>query len=219
MTVAILIALVVVVVATIAIFSRKASPTPNGEETVNAILPEQFVIFDLETTGLDAARHEIIEFGAVRMERHLMNQNSTTYKAFSALVKPINKIPAKITQITGITQAMVDDDGQSIDEALSGFLAFIGDLPLVAYNASFDMGFLRAAAAKNGFQVNNECTCALKMARKAWPFLKSFKLAELARMLKLPEDDAHRAIGDCRRTAIIYGAAASTLGVASLGIE
>jgi DNA polymerase-3 subunit epsilon len=171
------------------------------------VLPKQFVVLDLETTGLDPELHEIIEVGAIRIVG-----DSVTQAGFSMLVKPRKQIPKQITQITGITQAMVDEEGQELAEVMKLFLEFIGDLPLVAFNAEFDMGFLRNAALRNGFDIGNRYTCALKMSRRAWPGLPSYRLSELAKMANLPTDDSHRALGDCKRTAIIFGAAANRVG-------
>lgn len=66
-------------------------------------LPETFIVLDLETTGLDAARHEIIEIAAIRYRK-----GTTTHETLQALVKPSKKVPKKITEITGITQEMLD---------------------------------------------------------------------------------------------------------------
>jgi DNA polymerase-3 subunit epsilon len=68
-----------------------------------SILPEQFVVVDFETTGLDADKHEIIEIGAVRV-----NRDSNMHKTFSALIKPKNKVPKKIAEMTGITNEMLE---------------------------------------------------------------------------------------------------------------
>src|SRR3990172_4884986 len=108
-----------------------------------SILPERFVVFDLETTGLKPDAHEIIEIGAIRV-----NRDSDNHDTFQALVRPNKKIPKKITDITGITQEMVEKDGDSLETALPQFIEFVGDLPLVSFNAEFDMAFLTAAVQK-----------------------------------------------------------------------
>ena len=170
-------------------------------------LPPEFVVFDLETTGLDPHRHEIIEFGAIRVIR-----DSTQFPVYSSLVKPTNKIPRKITELTGITQAMVDEDGVSIETALDAFIAFIGDRPLVAYNAPFDKGFMDAALSRAGHsQRLPEPSCALKLARRAWRGLPSYKLTALAERFGLDPRDSHRALEDCKRTVAVYIAASVAL--------
>ena len=174
-----------------------------------ASIPERFVVFDLETTGLNAQKHEIIEIGAIRV-----NRDSAHHETFQSLVKPSKKVPAKITQITGITQAMVDAEGEPLDIAIQEFFSFIGELPLVAFNAEFDMAFLRAAAQQNSITIRNPVSCALKMARRAWPGRNSYRLTNLAKDGNLSLEGTHRALGDCKRTLTVYVAAASILRTA-----
>jgi DNA polymerase III subunit epsilon len=77
------------------------------------------VVFDLETTGLNPERHEIIEIGAIKV-----NRDSDVHQTFQALVKPVKRIPKKITEITGITQAMVTEDGEPAEQVLRDFHEF-----------------------------------------------------------------------------------------------
>ena len=161
----------------------------------------------METTGLDPTLDEILEFGAIRV-----THSSNEAIAFRSFVKPVGPVPPFITELTGITQEMVDNEGEPLEHALIDFLDFIGDLPLIAYNASFDMGFLEEAAKQHGMAINNPYTCALVMASRAWPGLESYKLSSIARLGKLDGDDSHRAIGDCKRTLPIFVAAAESIG-------
>ncbi len=172
-----------------------------------SILPVQFIVFDLETTGLRADSHEIIEIGAVRV-----NRDSKHHETFQVLIKPNKKVPKKITQITGISQEMVDRDGVGLEQAISEFQTFVGDLRLVCYNAEFDMAFLHHAAAKCGKKITNPVSCALLMARKAWPRRKSYRLTDIAKVGGFSTSGAHRALKDCELTITVYGAAATTLG-------
>jgi DNA polymerase III epsilon subunit family exonuclease len=175
-------------------------------------VPRQYVVFDLETTGLTAVRHEIIEIGAI-----LVDRDTSRKRIFQTLVVPTKRIPSRITQITGITQGMVNEGGLSLDCAMSEFTTFTGDLPLIAYNASFDMGFLRAAAERCSLSVRNQHTCAMKMARRAFPTLENHKLGTVSVALNFrsegEDEGTHRAVGDCRRTVHVYQAAAKTLGL------
>jgi DNA polymerase III epsilon subunit family exonuclease len=188
-------------------YPTTVAPAPPKAVDLATLLPQQFVILDLETTGLNSANDEIIEFGAIRVT--LNSENQVTFRT---LVKPQRKVPRKITEITGITQEMVENEGIPLGDALSQFIEFIGDLPLVTYNAEFDMGFLYSAATKHGVVINNRYTCALKRARRAWPGLPSYRLAGLAKMGKLSDEDTHRAFGDCMRALFVFTAATSTLG-------
>lgn len=171
-----------------------------------SFLPDKFVVFDLETTGLDASSNEILEIGAIKI-----NRKSIHHEAFQSLVKPLKKIPAKATQINGITQAMVDLDGRQLAEVLPEFIEFIGDYRLVAFNADFDMDFIKTAAGKNGYEIKNKCSCALKMARRAWPGLNSYKLESLAKLGKFSTAGSHRALKDCELAGYVYMSAASKL--------
>jgi DNA polymerase III epsilon subunit family exonuclease len=171
------------------------------------ILPDTFIVFDLETTGLKAELNEIIEVAAIRFKK-----GTTTHDTFQSLVKPKKAIPKKIIEITGITQAMLDDEGRPIDEVLEEFRSFVGDLRLVTFNAEFDMGFLQTAAERTGKSpFDNPVSCVLKMARRAWPQRKSFRLDDLAKDGNINEGKAHRALEDARRALIVYAAAAAQL--------
>jgi DNA polymerase III epsilon subunit family exonuclease len=173
----------------------------------SAFLPDEFVVFDLETTGLTAATDEIIEFGAIRVTR-----NAESHLTFQAIVKPNRKLSARITKITGITQEMLNAQGRPISEVLPLFLEFVGDCPLVAFNAPFDIRFLRQAAKRSGLSFDNPYTCALQKSRTAWPELSSHKLVDLARMHNLQTIDSHRAVGDCGRTVHIFVRAVELVG-------
>lgn len=171
-----------------------------------SILPERFIVFDLETTGLDPMKHEIIEIGAIRV-----NRDSNVHDTFQALVRPKKKIPAKITEITTITQEMVEKDGQPLESALEEFVNFIGDHRLVSFNAAFDMAFLQNASSQFGLTLRNPSSCALEMARRAWPRRKSYRLVDLAKDGGLSTVGAHRALHDCQLAMTVYTSAAVTL--------
>jgi len=185
----------------------KSRRKPGRKKTGLEVLPPVFVVLDLETTGLSPYSHEIIEIGAIRA-----NRDSDNHDSFHTLVKPKRKIPKKITGLTGITQEMVDAEGCELEQAITDFVAFIGNYPLVTYNAPFDMGFLQEAAKQFNLAIPNETSCALRMARRAWPGRSSYKLADLARDGSLSEEGTHRALEDCQRALTIYCAAASILG-------
>lgn len=170
-------------------------------------LPDSFVVFDLETTGLDASQHEIIEIAAIRFTK-----STNTHDTLQGLVKPKQPVPQKITELTGITQEMLDRDGEQIRDVLGEFKSFVGNLRLVSFNAEFDMAFLQAAAKGNGLRTfKNPTSCALKLARKAWPGRKSYRLDDLASDGEFKSGTAHRALEDARRALIVYAAANAAL--------
>lgn len=95
-----------------------------------------YIAYDLETTGLNAETCEIIEIAAVKVEYHQV------VDTFQELVKPKKKIPQRITDITGITNEMVENC-RSIEEVLPDFIKFIEKYPMVAHNADFDYSFIK----------------------------------------------------------------------------
>ncbi len=171
-----------------------------------SVLPAQFVVFDLETTGLDPTKHQIIEIGAVRVKR-----DSNLHDTFQTLVRVNRKLPSKIVSITGITDDLLASEGKSLESALNEFLDFCKDDRLVAFNADFDMAFLRNASAQFGLTIDNPVSCALKMARRAWPGRKSYRLVDLARDGNLSTKGVHRALTDCKLTMTVYASAGSKL--------
>ena len=177
-------------------------------DRLSRAISDRFVVFDLETTGLDPESNEIIEVGAIRV-----NRRSGERQFFRALVRARHAIPKQITDLTGITQEMVEEGGQSAQAALAAFLGFIGDLPLVTFAADFDMAFLRNALERSDLprRIGNPVCCALKMARCAWPFLGSYRLADLARDGAIFTHEAHRAVGDCERALLVFLAATREL--------
>ena len=106
-------------------------------EAEGAFVPEHFVIVDLETTGLDADTHEIIELAALKVQR-----DPARHTTFTALVTPVHPVPSAITALTGITQAMLDHQGKPVSEVMTTFVDFVGEARLVFFNAPFDYAFL-----------------------------------------------------------------------------
>jgi DNA polymerase III epsilon subunit-like protein len=117
-----------------------------------------------------------------------------------------------ITRINGISQAMVEREGIPLAEAIGQFSNFIQDIPLVSFNAAFDMAFLTNAAKKYNLVISNPASCALKMARLAWPGRGSYKLCDLAKDAGLSLDGNHHALFDCKLALVVYSAAAAILG-------
>lgn len=173
--------------------------TQAAQRDLTELLPSQFVVLDLETTGLSPTVHEIIEIGALKITLE-MGQ----HPAFQMLVKPTKQIPRNIAKLTGITQAMVEERGIELRTALQHLMEFVGELPLVTYNAEFDMGFLWAAAKRCDLVFPNRYACALKRARRAFPDMPSHKLSYMAERFNLPDGHQHRAVGDCERAAHVF---------------
>ena len=154
------------------------------------------VVFDLETTGLSAANCRIIEFGAVKLV------NGEIVDRFSTFVDPEIPIPEKITELTSITDDMVKG-APKIETALKDFFAFTGDALLVAHNAKFDTGFLRAAAQQCDLPFENKWLDTVALSQYLNQELKKHTLDAIAKYYKLPEFHHHRAVDDAEVLALI----------------
>ena len=158
---------------------------------------DTFVVFDLETTGLIAARDEIIEIGAVK------TRNGEVIERFSEFIKPSREIPEKITELTGITNQMVAD-APSVEEVLPRFLEFCKDTVLVAHNAPFDTGFVRYAAHRLDLPFEFPVVDTLQLSRLLLKELKRHKLNLVAEHLGVSLENHHRACDDAEATAGIF---------------
>jgi len=180
---------------------------PAGAQLTVALqaLGGDFVVADLETTGLSTSTCEILEFAAVRVRA-----DGAIEREFSQVVKTQARIPPFIAQLTGITQAEVERDGVPLRQAYSAFLEFLEDRPVFFHNASFDKRFLNAAAVHTGMPLGNLTHCTLALARQAWPELPTHKLGDLARHLGAAQP-THRALADVRTTVAVALAARARL--------
>ena len=160
-------------------------------------LSGRFTVFDLETTGLSMSVDRITEIGAVLVE------NGEIVEEFNTFVNPEIPIPPRITELTGITNQMVAD-APKIDVALERFLAFAGDSVLVAHNANFDCGFVRAAASRLGKEFNHTYIDTVPLCSSAFPQLRNVKLDTVAAFMGLGEFNHHRACDDARMLAKIF---------------
>lgn len=151
-----------------------------------------YVVFDLETTGVDVIKDDIIEISAVKV------LGGKVADTFSTLVNPGRSIPYYATQVNGITDEMVED-APDIREALADFLAFAGNAVLVGHNIqSFDLNFVsNAAEGLFGKTVENDYIDTLHMARSCLPELSHHKLVDVASYFHISAEGAHRALNDC----------------------
>lgn len=156
-----------------------------------------FICFDIETTGLSAARDKITEIGAVKVENGIITDK------FSTFVNPEMPIPQKITQLTGITDEMVKD-ASSQSEAVSAFLEFAGDNVLVAHNAPFDTSFIAKACEDMGREYNYTSIDTVAISRAILTDIKNCKLDTVAKFLRLGEFNHHRATDDAEMLAKIF---------------
>ena len=156
-----------------------------------------FICFDIETTGLSAARDKITEIGAVKVE------NGVITDTFSTFANPEMPIPQKITQLTGITDDMVKD-APSQSEAVGAFLEFAGGNVLVAHNAPFDTSFIAKACEDMGREYNYTSIDTVAISRAILTDIKNCKLDTVAKFLRLGDFNHHRATDDAEMLARIF---------------
>ena len=156
--------------------------------------PDEYVVLDLETTGLDHEHDAIIEMGAIR---YLLGEVDEEFQTF---VKMDDSLPASVIELTGIS----DDDvecGMALEDALDELLYFIDNSPLVMHNAAFDLGFLEVALeACDLDEIENEVIDTLELARKKLPHMGSHRLDTLRDYFGIDGTQAHRALEDCQLT-------------------
>ena len=170
----------------------------NDEDTLSVVrgksaepLTGTFIVFDLETTGLNPASEEITEIAAVRVTDGAIQDSFQTY------VNPHKPIPPEITDLTGISDETVAD-APDLADAIPKFLAWAGEgrYPLIAHNAGFDMGFLRTACKRLSIERDFTAIDTLEMSRLMLPHLHKFKLNILAKELAVGPFEHHRASED-----------------------
>lgn len=172
-----------------------------------------FVVVDLETTGSSPEESDITEFGAVKVRA------GQVLGEFQTLVRPGEPIPAMISVLTGITDAMVAT-APGIGAALAAFLEFAEGTVLVAHNARFDIGFLKAACERTGRTWPAPAvidTVALARGVVNRDEAGDHRLASLARLFRSPVRPDHRALTDARATVHVLHALLERLG--SIGVD
>lgn len=155
-----------------------------------------FVVVDLETTGGSSDRDAVTEIGAVKV------RGGEVVGEFATLVNPRRGIPPAVVSMTGITEAMVAD-APVLESVLPAFLEFAAGAVLVAHNAPFDTGFLRAACERFGLRWPKPAVvCTARLARRVLTRdeTPNHKLATLARILHARTEPVHRALDDARAT-------------------
>jgi len=171
------------------------------------LLNQEFVVFDTETTGFTPYSDQMIEIGAVKIK------NGEIVDRFDELINPLRKLPQKIVELTNITDEMLE--GCDTEENVTKrFKEFILDLPMVAHNAKFDIGFISASYNKyNLGEFTNTVLDTMSMARMLYPNWKNHKLSTLVKQLEVPwdEDAHHRADYDSEGTAIGFYKMCKTL--------
>ena len=162
----------------------------------DCLLTEEFVAFDLETTGLNSREDKIIEIGAVIMK------NGQEVDRFQTFVDPHQKLQGVTTELTGITDDMLAG-APSIEEILPKFIEFVGDRVLVAHNADFDTGFIQTACKNQNLPYGFTSVDTLALSMVLMKELKRYKLNLIADAMGLPEFNHHRAADDAVTCGLI----------------
>ncbi len=157
---------------------------------------DEFVAFDLETTGLSPRTDKIIEIGAVIMKG---GREVARYQTF---VDPHQKLQKVTTELTGITDEMLQG-APSIETVLPEFLEFVADRVLVAHNADFDTAFIREACRRLGYEYTFTSADTLVLSQNMMTKLSRHKLDIVAAALSLPEFNHHRAADDAVTCGLI----------------
>lgn len=160
----------------------------------------EFIVIDVETTGLSKETDYLLEVAAVRY------RDGKEVDSFSSLINPGVNIPKASTKIHGITDGKVRN-APPIEKALPEYLDFLGESLLVAHNASFDIGFLEVWSRRIGFDPSWKYVDTLTVARRTIDGLPNYKQATVLQSLGHRQSRYHRALDDCRGCAHImnYG--------------
>jgi DNA polymerase-3 subunit epsilon len=199
-----------VATATVPVMSTSTTSTAPGGTSVQLSFADlgtplrdvTFVVVDLETTGAKAEDSGITEIGAVKV------RGGEILGEFQSLVNPGRPVPAFVARLTGITTAMVST-APDIDLVLPSFLEFAHGAVLVAHNAPFDVGFLRAACAELGYAWPGFAVVdTLPLARRVVTRdeARNHKLSTLSTLFRARTSPEHRALADARATVdVLHG--------------
>lgn len=161
-------------------------------------IPNKYIAFDIETTGLDPMYDEIIEIGAINIE------DGKEIGTFSTLIKPEYKIDEFITELTGITNEMVMD-APKINEVLPKFMNFIKGSVILGHNVNFDINFIYDNLINEDMHpITNDFVDTLRLSRRLLPELKHHRLSDLANYYNIDTTGSHRSLTDVRITIDIF---------------
>lgn len=156
-----------------------------------------YVVFDIETTGLSSRNDKITEIGAVKI------RDGIIVDRFSQLINPEKEIPQVVVELTGISNSLVENE-PTIEEVIPKFYEFSKDSVLVAHNAKFDISFIRREYKNNNLEFNHPILDTLVLARATMTHMKRFNLGTLCKNLGVSLVGAHRAVNDAEATAEVF---------------
>lgn len=167
---------------------RKAKKYTASKKSINP--RKEYVVIDVETSGLDYQKDRIIEIGAVKQ--------SDVLEEYSTIVKYNGNLSDTIKQLTGITDEELKK-GKEEKDAIEELLQFIGESIIIGYNVDFDMKFINEALKRNNYPVLiNKVYDIMKYVKKEKLFLKNYKLQTVLKDYGINEQVPHRALGDAK---------------------
>lgn len=178
---------------------KKTSRSKKGKH-LGGQSPKDYTLIDIESTGLDPVYDDIIEISAIKVRDHKVTDQ------FSELI--INETQALsdfITELTGISQELIDREGIDISSALNSVVEFIGNDIILGYHVNFDYNFLYDAAIKNKSKlITNDYIDILQISRKVHPNLERHRLKDMISFYSIDAIQEHRGLSDCIITKDVY---------------
>lgn len=161
-------------------------------------LVDNYVLVDIETTGLSPIEDDIIEIGAIKVEKDKIVDK------YNTLIQINRKLTPFITNLTGITDEMLEK-GKPIDTVLPEFLNFLGDQVIIGHNVNFDIAFINEKCKKYlQTYLTNDYVDTMQIAKKAVPNSINYKLGTLAKRFHIDYSNAHRGLEDVEITYQVY---------------
>ncbi|MFN0274908.1 MAG: exonuclease domain-containing protein [Chitinophagales bacterium] len=156
-----------------------------------------YAVVDIETTGSNAQHHRITEIAV------LVHDGKDVTDTFHTLINPEQYVPNFITQLTGITNEMVET-APVFTEVAAELFSILHNKIFVAHNAAFDYAFLKNLFEENGFEFRTKKLCTVRLSRKIFPGYRSYSLGKFSKELGITIEGRHRALGDASATAEIF---------------
>lgn len=158
-----------------------------------------FVIIDIETTGLSVENDEILEIGAIRIV------NGKTVEEYERLIAVKTEIAQNISELTGITQEQVKENGKPINEVLPSFMDFVKGSEVAGYNVNFDHDFLLAECSRQGIDITKiKFTDVMTIVKSKLKGMRNYNLESVAKRLGITTKQQHRALSDCYLLYQVY---------------
>lgn len=161
---------------------------------------DSYTVIDIETTGLRPEKDEITEIAAVKCT------NGVETASFCKLIRVEQNLRENIIKLTGITDEILQSEGENCGEVMRAFTEFVGDSEIVCHNAAFDIAFINHVCELHGLpKRSNTIHDTLDMAKEEiCNQISSYKLTAIAQYFDIAETQTHRALADCRLTAAVY---------------